>query len=254
MTSTPLIAVTINVAELADFALWRQIPAGLQAAGAIPLLIDCGSSVHDIAATLKHVDGLLISGGGDVDPARYGGDPLDPTLGGVNPIRDANEVSAFTAAWARQIPILAVCRGLQLVNVACGGTLVADLARDRPSALDHRPGEHRLTELAHRVTVAPVSRIAGWIGTSGEIEVNSQHHQGVDVLGSDLIATAHAADGLTEAFESTTGSLTAVQWHPEINWQQDHLASRLMSGFVASCRASTPSDALAHRGQLLVDS
>lgn len=236
----PVIAVTLATRELPAMVLWRSMFEGLLECGAIPVAIDCGLAPVDVAGLLERVDGLLISGGVDVDPRRYGGAPQDPALYGVNPIRDSNEVSAFEAAWSRRLPTLAICRGLQLVNVTRGGTLYADLPRDFGTELSHRLGEESLLQTAHQVEVAAESRIAEWMQTSGTIWVNSQHHQGIRTLADDFVVTARAADGLVEGYESLTHPVTAVQWHPEIGWSADELARRLLGGFVSSCVAPVP--------------
>lgn len=213
MASKPVIAVTLASRELPAMVHWRLMFAGL----------------------LAHVDGLLISGGADVDPRRYGGVPDDPTLTGVNPVRDANEINAFEVAWSRRLPTLAICRGAQLVNAVRGGTLYADLARDFPSDINHRLGEEALAGNAHQVEIIGGSRLAEWTGVSGAISVNSQHHQGIRALADGFAVTARATDGLIEAYESVTHPLSAVQWHPEISWRTDTLSRRLLSGFVSTC-------------------
>jgi putative glutamine amidotransferase len=192
---------------------------------------------------MKNVDGLLISGGGDVDPARYGGDSADPTLSWVNTVRDDNETRAFDVAWSRGLPTLAICRGAQLINAVRGGTLYTDLERDHPSDIAHRLGEEALTGVAHQVDVVAGSRVAGWIGRSGDVAVNSQHHQGIRALARDFTATAHAPDNLVEAFESQHPPVTAVQWHPEINWETDEASQALMRAFVMSCQEHAVSSA-----------
>jgi putative glutamine amidotransferase len=236
----PIIAVTLSTHELPRMVHWRRMFEGLHECGATPLAVDCGTTVIDIAALIAHVDGLLISGGGDVDPRIYGADGADPTLSWVNPLRDANEIAAFEAASARGLPVLAICRGAQLVNAAEGGTLYLDLKRDRPSPIGHRLGEEGLTGVAHDVTLTPESTIARWMGLSeapAPIAVNSQHHQGIRDLAASLRATAHAPDGLIEAYESNGGQLTGVQWHPEINWHDNAHARSLLTGFVEACAA-----------------
>jgi len=219
---------------------WRLMFEGLTECGAIPVAIDCGETPVQVAMLLEQVDGLLISGGADVDPSRYGGDPEDPALRGVNPVRDANEVAAFEAAWARRLPTLAICRGLQLVNVARGGTLYPDLARDFGAEVNHRPGEEALLQNVHQVEIDTDSRLAQWMQTSGVLPVNSQHHQGIRHLADGFTVAARATDGLIEAYESPTHPVTAIQWHPEISWYTDDVARRLLTGFVASCAAPLP--------------
>ncbi len=240
MASKPVIAVTIGGRELPSMLHWRLMFEGLSQCGAIPVAIDCGETPIEIAMLLEQVDGLVISGGVDVDPSRYGGDPEDPSLRGVNSVRDANEIAAFEAAWARGLPTLAICRGLQLVNVARGGTLYADLPRDFGTELNHRLGEEALLQSAHQVEIDADSRLAQWMQTSGGISVNSQHHQGIRTLADGFTVAARATDGLVEAYESLTHPVTAIQWHPEISWHNDDVARRLLSGFVTSCVAPVP--------------
>ncbi|WP_264071441.1 gamma-glutamyl-gamma-aminobutyrate hydrolase family protein [Mycolicibacterium komossense] len=246
----PVIAVTLNAQELPGLVHWRQMFAGLQQYGAVALGVDCGCGPQRMSQLLAHVDGLLISGGGDIDPALYGGDRRDPEIGGVNVVRDGNEVAAFESAWRRRIPTLAICRGAQLVNAVRGGTLFADLARDRPSATQHRRTEEELLTVAHQVTVAADTRLATWLNHRGAMDVNSQHHQGIRDLAPGFVATALSDDGLVEAFEAPDNPVTAIQWHPEIDWSNSEMSRRLLRGFIESCEQSENSD---HR-QLLTTS
>ncbi len=217
---------------------WRRMFDGLQECGAVAIAVECATATVDLDVLMNQVDGLIISGGGDVDPTRYGGDPQDPTVGGVNPIRDANEIAAFEAAWRRGLPTLAICRGAQLVNAQRGGTLYADLVRDQGSAIVHRPGEDHLMEMAHDVEVTAGSRLAEWMATEGVVAVNSQHHQGIRDLADGFVVAARAADGLIEAYESTERPFLAVQWHPEVNWSVEDSSRRLLEAFIACCSAA----------------
>ena len=239
MPTKPVIAVTINSQEMRRFVHWQNIFDGFQQLGAIVFAVECGGAPQQhMSSILAHVDGLVISGGGDVDPSLYGADRRDPVVKGINKIRAANEIAAFESAWRRGIPTLAFCRGAQLVNAARGGTLHLDLDRDYPSDVDHRRTEEELIEVSHRVDVVAGSRIAGWLGRDGAISVNSQHHQGIRDLAPGFVATATADDGLIEAYEANHQAVTAVQWHPEVNWPHDELARRLLNGFIESCRPS----------------
>lgn len=235
MMAQPVLAVTFNTLELARMLHWRRMFDGFLRAGAIPIAVDCGDASLRIAQLLDHVDGLVISGGGDIDPVLYGGDRHDPEVRGVNGVRDSNEIAAFESAWCRGIPTLAICRGAQLVNAVRGGTLYADLVRDRPSGISHRHGEHHLLSTAHRVEVTPGTRLADWLGTDGPIPVNSQHHQGIRDLAPGLVATARAEDGLIEAYEASEQAVTGVQWHPEIDWEVNEMSRRVLDGFIAEC-------------------
>lgn len=162
---------------------------------------------------LEGFDGVVLPGGGDVDPARYGGD-TGASVYDVNPAQDDLDLGVAAAAIAAGLPILGVCRGLQVLNVAFGGTLVEDLPA---SAMPHTAGDDGSGELAwtwHDVAVADGSRLRGAVETE-EIAVASGHHQAIRVLGDGLIATATAADGIIEAVEHESLPIVAVQWHPE---------------------------------------
>lgn len=243
MNESPIIAVTFDARELVQFTLWRRMFAGLNASGAIPVAIDTSAPQSAIANLIQHVDGLVISGGGDVSPGLYSGAIDDPLLRGVNPNRDTNEINALNAAIEFEKPVLAICRGAQLVNVAYGGTLYADLARDLGTTTAHQESKDALAGALHSVEVSPGSRLASWMGVSGALAVNSQHHQGIRMLGAELVPTAFSEDGLVEAYESLKNRLVAVQWHPEVLWPAADHARALLRGFTESCvgpRESSP--------------
>ncbi|HET7452724.1 MAG TPA: gamma-glutamyl-gamma-aminobutyrate hydrolase family protein [Thermoanaerobaculia bacterium] len=166
-------------------------------------------------------DGLLLGGGEDVDPALYG-EARRPELGRVNRRRDDQELGLIAAARRRGAPIFAICRGIQVVNVACGGTLLQDIPAEAPSAVDHRVREPK-TAMAHEVSASGAAALP-----DGSFRVNSRHHQAIARLGSGLRAVAHAPDGLVEAVEGE--GIVAVQWHPE-NLAGDAVADRLFRAF-----------------------
>ncbi|MCP2635384.1 gamma-glutamyl-gamma-aminobutyrate hydrolase family protein [Microbacterium sp. HD4P20] len=176
-------------------------------------------------AVLDGLDGLILTGGLDVEPSLYGAE-RHPSTDPGRPDRDAWELALFRGAEERRMPVLAICRGLQLVNVARGGTLHQHL----PEALGterYRVGGGVFA--TNEVQVQDGSRLAGLVGR-GPIEVHSYHHQGVDRLGDGLVVTARTDDGLVQAFESDgEGYLVGVQWHPEEN-REDR---RLFAGLVA---------------------
>nr|WP_240658593.1 gamma-glutamyl-gamma-aminobutyrate hydrolase family protein [Microbacterium sp. CPCC 204701] len=178
---------------------------------------------------LDGLDGLILTGGLDVDPALYGAE-RHPLTDPARPDRDAWELALFRGAEERRMPVLAICRGLQLVNVARGGTLHQHL----PEALGterYRIGGGVFAE--NEVIVDDGSRLADLIGP-GAFEVHSYHHQGIERLGDGLIVTARADDGLVQAFESNgAGFVVGVQWHPEEN-REDR---RLFAGLVAEASA-----------------
>lgn len=161
----------------------------------------------DPAESLAHrwerLDGLLAPGGADLGPARYGQEP-DPTVEDVVDFQDEFDLAAVHAALAVGLPVLAVCRGMQVLNVALGGTLQQHLPAGE---VGHRNG-------MHEVSVVAGSRLHDIVGAQ-RVDVSSYHHQAVDVLGRDLVVTATSDDGVVEAVEHTTADVVAVQWHPE---------------------------------------
>lgn len=174
-------------------------------------------------ADLAGFDGVVLPGGGDVDPVRYAGDTAAPVYD-VNPAQDDLDLGIAAAAVAAGLPILGVCRGLQVLNVAFGGTLVEDLAA---SEVLHTPGDDGCGELEwtwHPVTLAAGSRLHAAV-TAGEVTVASGHHQAIRDLGSGLVATAVAHDGVIEAVEHERLPILAVQWHPEAEGTPVDLAS-----------------------------
>jgi putative glutamine amidotransferase len=183
-------------------------------AGGVPLVLSPLLGVEHNAVLLDGLDGLVLSGGEDVDPAHYGQAP-HPDLGDVDPQRDVFELAIFRDARAHGLPVLAICRGIQLVNVAMGGTLWQDIPSERPRALRHAQAAQR-DDRTHHVDLTPGSRLAKSLGGTS-CEVNSFHHQSIRDLASGLIITGRAPDGEIEGVESTDDGpwLLAVQWHPE---------------------------------------
>lgn len=231
----PVVAVTMDFDVLRRYHHWRAMLAGIVAAGAAPLTIDCRHPRTDLDQLVGMADGLILLGGSDVNPELYGGDSADPLLEtGLRSVDD-NEITALNIALRGGTPVLAICRGAQLTNVALGGTLFADLARDRTSPVPHRISEEALDLSAHSVHVEPDARLAEWLGTSGSICVNSQHHQGFKTLAPNVRPVATAEDGLVEAFEIASANLVAVQWHPEILWLNDPHSGNLLRNFVNCC-------------------
>lgn len=213
-------------------------------AGGLPLIVSPLAGPARAGAFLDAVDGLLLTGGEDVDPALYGATP-SPRLGAVSRERDLFELALVREAAERQLPVLGICRGLQLINVALGGTLWQDLGSERTSHLIHDPPADRGAR-SHGIRITAGSRAATALG-GVQLRVNSLHHQGVRELAPALTATAWAEDGLIEAAEGPPeGSwLLAVQWHPE-ELAEGTVADRgLFAGLVreAASRATGPAQA-----------
>jgi putative glutamine amidotransferase len=192
-------------------ALERAYVTAVVDAGGVPFVLP-SLEPAEAAAVVPCLDGILLAGGGDVDPARYGAEPTD-TLVGVDERRDAYELALVDAAVALGLPVLGICRGAQVLNVARGGTLVQHLPA--VTAQPHRV-EEKWGEVAHHVRVSPGSGLAAVVGTD-DLGVNTLHHQAVDVAGVDLQVVSWAEDGTAEAVESRgPARLLGVQWHPEL--------------------------------------
>ncbi len=173
--------------------------------------------------SLDGFDGVVLPGGGDIDPARYGGDRGAPCYD-VNADQDALDLGIVLEALERGLPILGVCRGLQVLNAALGGTLIEDLPE---SAVRHSPGDDGCGDLEwawHPVAVAAGSRLRAEVDAD-TVPVASGHHQAVRALGAGLVATAVAEDGVVEAIEHESLPIIAVQWHPEAEGTPAHLAA-----------------------------
>jgi len=195
-----------------ELALGLSYPEAIRRAGAVPVVIPPMDEVG-IEALLDGLWGLCLSGGPDLHPAAYGDDP-HPALGPTEPELDRFEIALLRAAEAHEMPVLAICRGLQVLNVSRGGTLTQDLPSQRPSEVEHRQAQAGSTP-THDVKLEPGSLTAGCLGDR-EVRVNSFHHQAVDRLGSGLRAVGWAADGVIEALEAPDRNFTvAVQWHAE---------------------------------------
>jgi putative glutamine amidotransferase len=186
----------------------------VEQAGMIPLVLPSLADPALAERALAPVAGLVLTGGDDVAPALYDAEP-HPALGPVDPRRDAWELALVDAARARGLPVLAICRGVQVVNVALGGTLVQDIPSEVDTDLAHRAAERAAR--THEVAVEPGSRLAAALGTT-RLSVNSLHHQSLDRVAERLRVTARAADGVIEGVETGADDpwlVLGVQWHPE---------------------------------------
>lgn len=194
----------------ARLSAYRQAVA---ASGGQPVLLPITSSTHQFDPLLRQVRGLLLPGGGDVDPARYG-QPSKPGLRDVDPRLDEHQLGLAGRAVRQGLPFLAICRGLQVLNVALGGSLIQDLPRELPGCLAHESPDGP-ADARHLVEIEPASGLFRIVGQS-RIEINSSHHQAADRIGAGLEISAHSADGVVEALELAGHPFgLAVQWHPE---------------------------------------
>lgn len=180
-------------------------------------------------------DGIVLGGGCDVDPGRYGQAVLPEGKVEVDAGRDTTDFALFERAWKRDTPILGICRGLQVINVALGGTLLQDIPSQRPTEVVHEAPRAEKTRRDHPVAVAAGTRLHAIAGGES-MRVNSRHHQAIDATAAGLAVTGTAPDGVIEAVEGRDGRwLVGVQWHPE-NLVGDEASERLFEAFVSAAR------------------
>ena len=211
----PLIGIT-RCSAIDDYV------ESVRQAGGDPVVLETSD---DPAAALDRLDGLVLSGGADVDPARYGDDPHPTTE--VDAARDNFEIPLSQGALTRDLPLLAICRGVQVLNVAAGGSLVQDIPSEVESSVNHaidRPKQ----AIAHAVQVTPGSRLAAALGTAPNLTtcaVNSRHHQSVADVAPAFVVSAVSPDGVVEAIERPSATFcVGVQWHPENFWRTGEFA------------------------------
>ncbi|MEQ8762895.1 MAG: gamma-glutamyl-gamma-aminobutyrate hydrolase family protein [Planctomycetota bacterium] len=216
--------------ERACSFLYPAYQKAVEAAGGIPMLIPPLSRPADIDQLLEHCDGLLLTGGDDIDPRHYGQEVRAPWTP-VAPQKEAADFRLVRSALGRDVPMLAVCYGMQLLGVVSGGTLVQDLATGPDRVRHHLPDE-----LArHEVRAAPGSRLSELF--SGSIcQTNSKHHQAVASVGASLSISGKTVDDVVEAIESPNHRFVlGVQWHPELE-RESASGSRLFESLIAACR------------------
>lgn len=233
MSERPLIGITMRVElERERYYLARDYSEAIEAAGGNPIHIPLIPNREYVESIAGMLDGVLLPGSdSDVDPYRYGMEP-HRNLGPVYPLKDATDLLLLEEIERRRIPLLGICFGMQVLNVSRGGTLIQDIVSEMPSAIKHEQGAPR-DRWSHRVKVLPESRLGQLIEADSTM-VNSHHHQAVSTLGSNLVATAWASDGLIEAVEDPRAdhSVMAVQWHPEIAWARDEVSKAVFREFV----------------------
>jgi putative glutamine amidotransferase len=214
------------------FYLSRFYSEAVVAAGGAPVHISLIPQVDYVEAVVEGLDGILLPGSdSDVDPLRYGQQP-HPKLGAVHPIKDETDLLIIAAAERKRLPIFAICFGMQVLNVSRGGTLIQDIGSQVPEAMKHEQGVPR-DRPSHRVKLSANTRLSSMTG-EGAFVVNSHHHQAIETLGANLVATAWASDGIIEALEDPRPDrfAVAVQWHPELGWERDVISQRLFEAFV----------------------
>jgi putative glutamine amidotransferase len=249
----PAIAVSTGFTDYGDY-LGVALARPLVAAGAVPLVLPYLEDASARGRALDRADGLLLGFGRDVDPSRYGAGP-HPALTAVSGHRDALELALVHEALERDLPLLGICRGMQILNVALGGTLYRDRAEYPPAARAHPGGDWERWELvcaatlgdgpmpehpSHPITVAGGSRLHAALGPRAT--VNSYHHQAVARLGRDVEAVACADDGIVEAIELPDRDFAlGVQWELQVSWTDDPRCLAVFEAFAAAAgRARRP--------------
>jgi len=223
--------------ETNRFYLARYYSEAVEAAGGLPLHIPLIPRPEFIRGVLAELDGLLLPGSdSDIDPLRYGQEP-HPKLGHVHPEKDETDLLALAEVERSAMPLFAICFGVQSLNVSRGGTLIQDIGSQHENAIKHEQGTPR-DRHSHRVRLVEDS-IVGQLAGLESAPVNSHHHQAIEKLGRELVATAWASDGIVEAVEDPRGDrfVVGVQWHPELGWERDSLSLALFKRFIDEARS-----------------
>lgn len=211
---------------------YEEYSRAVLACGGAPILIPIAQEEDSIEAILDHAAGLILSGGPDLHPRCYGELP-QPHLGDVDEALDRTELAVARAALRRDLPLLGICRGIQVLNVSLGGTLYQDIPSQVPNAINHyQSADKRST--SHWVEVPPATALAKMVG-AGQVWVNSKHHQAVKDPAPGVEVCARAPDGLIEAIQDPRRRFAlGVQWHPEGTWTTDPAARGLFQALVVA--------------------
>lgn len=245
-TNRPIIGVPclLGIAHFARSDAWFPKIYGnvieylqaIEAAGGAPILIPLTTNDEALNSVYQQIDGVLLAGGEDIDPACYGA-PRHPKLGDPDPLQDDVEIALTRWALRDGKPVLAICRGIQLLNVALGGTLYQDIPSEIEGALNHNESTDRqdMAHLAHPIVIERDSRLADLLGATGAL-VNTLHHQALRDVAPALRVTARAPDGIVEAVEAMSpGWVVGVQCHPEMLWNSaDPRWARVFQAFVGA--------------------
>lgn len=233
----PRIGITMRLELSADrFYLGRHYSEAIEAAGGVPVHISLIPDPHYISAVMDGLDGILLPGSdSDVDPLRFGAEP-HPNLGTVQPIKDETDLLVLEEVEKRSLPLFAICFGMQVLNVSRGGTLIQDIGSQVSKPIKHEQGAPR-DRPSHGIKLAKPSLLAK-LAAADEAMVNSHHHQAIENVGRELVATAWAVDGLIEAVEDSRDGrfILGVQWHPEMGWKTDKLSQELFKWFITAAR------------------
>ncbi len=241
MTVSPRIGLSMRLElETNRFYLGRDYSEALEHFGAIPFHISLIPKRDWISELLKHLDGILLPGSDtDVDPHYYSEDP-HPLLKKVVPEKDSTDILLLEESEKLKLPVLAICYGMQALNVFYGGSLYQDIDSQIKNPIKHEQGMP-LNRLSHSIKVKDESFLASltkYTDLDGDIKVNSHHHQAVKKVGRQMLATAWTNDGVIECIEGADRErfVLGVQWHPEISFQTDPLSKEIFNAFVEESR------------------
>jgi putative glutamine amidotransferase len=228
--------VPSSAGEERAHVLYNTYSIMVREAGGIPVVL-VPTTEESVPTILGRIDGLVLSGGGDIDPTLYGGEHNDAVYD-IDPERDAFELALAKTAAEQRLPTLAICRGMQVVNVAFGGTLIPDIGTGVPGAEEHRRGGDEVYRPLQEISIEPGSTTASTLGCN-TLLVNTVHHQAIADVGDGLNITGRAPDGVVETVEAAdaTWPMWAVQWHPEWLGPDDGPSLRLFAELIAAASA-----------------
>jgi putative glutamine amidotransferase len=236
MDQRPRIGITMRL-ELATrrFYLGRDYSEAVEAAGGVPVHLALIPKREYIAAALSQLDGILLPGSdSDVDPKYFGEEP-HVKLGTVVPEKDETDMLVLAEAETKELPVFAICFGMQALNVFRNGSLIQDIGSQVENCIKHEQGRP-LERVSHAIDIEPGSIIGG-LNKAGPSRVNSHHHQAVKDVGENLRAVAWAKDGIVESIQDTRDdrSVMGVQWHPELDWKENELSRNMFKWFITAC-------------------
>ncbi|MCU1397092.1 MAG: peptidase [Acidimicrobiales bacterium] len=220
-----------------SFAVQPSIDALRRAGAEVWILPPAELTAERARALMQRADGLCLQGGADLHPRHYRDVAADEDVSGIDELQDRSELALTLAALELGVPVLALCRGAELLNVACGGTL-----HDLDAGAHHPASPPGSVGVLHDVSIEPGSRLRDALGVDAS-SVSSMHHQAISRLGDELVVTAMTADGVIEAIERRTGWTVGVQWHPEDTAADDPTQQRLFDAFVVVCRGADAAQA-----------
>lgn len=240
-STRPLIGISMRLDPgQTKFYLQSNYSEAIHAAGGTPILVPLIPEKDTIRSLVTSLDGIVLSGSGsDVDPRHYGA-RKSPMCGENHPLRDKTDFLLLEEAFKRKLPVLAICFGIQSLNVFLGGTLIQDIPNQCPSALEHSLPDSKINKknpegfCGHRITIEPDSLLYKLSGKKSQARVNSSHHQAIETVARELKITARATDGIIEGVElkSKDQFVFGTQWHPEKGFEGDGLSQAIFRVFV----------------------